>query len=468
MHYIRSAKKIVLVRPPYSLVYKVFGKLPKHREIRPPLGLLSMAGSLLNHGYDVQIVDGEPHLDSIETMVRKIVAHDPDFVGITSTTPEIGLAAEIIRSIKKRLPKTITILGGAHASAMPEQSLEAMPQLDYLVVGEGENAIVEIVNHRPVEKIIHVPGVKDLDLLPMPAKHLVNAHDYSYPNPVRGLVVLDAIETSRGCPYNCIFCFHLNGRQVRFKSTERVIEELKQSRFAFGAEMVMFFDDTFTLDKRRARSILEQAMDARINLKYHCFTRVDTLDSEILALMRAAGFANLTMGVESGDQTMLDRINKGTRLEDYRRVYAMASQAGLETRGSFMVGNPYESWETVKASIQFARHLDLYRIGVNIATPYPGTKLYDMALAGEGLRLEEPDWRQFTRWGKSVISTPDMSAYDLEQAQLLFLSHFYSNPKVVKYHARRFLNGNRSFYYYRPLLWSLARRGKQVFRRSFA
>ena len=467
MHLMKPVRRIVLVRPPYSLVYKLFGELPKHREVRVPLGLLSLAGSLIRHGYEVHVVDGEPRLESTEALVKKILALDPDVVGVTSTTPEIHLARDLITSLKRCRPGIITVLGGAHASAVPESTLESIPQLDYIVVGEGEDAIVEIVQHLPREQIVKLPPVEDLDSLPFPAKHLVDPADYSYPHPQNGMVVLDAVETSRGCPFNCIFCYHCNGNTTRFKSADRVWAEIRQSQEQFKAQMVMFFDDTFTLNKNRAKTILQGFLEKQIKLKYHCFTRADTLDEEIIRLMREAGFAKLTMGIESGDQSMLDRLNKGIRLEQYAKAYAMVYRAGLETRGSFMIGNPYESWSTVKASIDFARSLDLFRIGVNIATPYPGTKLYDMALAGKGITLVESDWKNFTRWGRSVVRTPEMSARDLEQAQLAFLSAFYSNPKVIRYHMKRFWQGNRAYYYYRPFLWSIARNWKKPWRNCF-
>ncbi len=179
--------------------------------------------------------------------------------------------------------------------------------------------------------------------------------------------------------------------------------------------------------------------------------------------MREAGFVKLTLGVETGDPEMLKRLKKGTTLDQYRKAFKMCSEAGMETRGSFMVGNPYETWDSIWKSIRFARSLDLYRIGVNIATPYPGTRLHEQAVACDGVELLEQDWNNYKRWGRAVIRTPELSSDDLEKAQILFLREFFTNPKILRYHAKRFLQGNRSFYYYRPLLWSISHKIRHPF-----
>jgi radical SAM superfamily enzyme YgiQ (UPF0313 family) len=459
IHPIASRRKtIVLVRPPYSLVYSLFGELPRDREVRPPLGLLQLAGSLLRRGHRVRIIDGEPALLGVERLVRLILAERPDFVGVTSTTPEIDLVRRLVSAVKRSRPRIVTVLGGAHASALPEATLELIPELDHVVVGEGENAIVALVENRPVEPVVRAPAIEDLDDLPFPPKHLLAPAHYRYPHPRRGMVTLDALETSRGCPHDCSFCFHLDGRATRFKSPERVREELRRSRADFGADMVMFFDDTFTLRKERALRMLDGMAGDGTSLGYSCWTRADSLRPEIVRAMRRAGFVKCSVGVESADPAMLRRLRKGTTLEQFRRAFTWLHRAGIETRGSFIVGGPHETRESVDRSIAFARGLDLFRVGVNIATPYPGTRLYEQALAGEGIELVESDWSRFTRWGRAVVRTETMSPRDLEAAQRRFLSRFYGSPKVVAYHLERFLRGNRSRYYYRPLLWSLAHR----------
>jgi radical SAM superfamily enzyme YgiQ (UPF0313 family) len=459
-------RKVVLVRPAYSVIYRLFGKVPDDREVRPPLGLLSLAGSLRHARHEVSVIDGEPRMLDTDAIVREIVRREPEFLGITSTTPEFCYAQEIIQAAKKALPGLVTVLGGAHASALPEECLAETPGLDYVVVGEGENALVDIVENRPRERVLRPEPVKSLDLLPLPARDLVNPDDYRYAAPREGLVTMDAVEASRGCPFSCSFCFRVAGHSTRFKSAERVVEELSWSRQHFRSRLVIFFDDTFTLDRRGVKKLLNQILEARLGLGFHCFTRSDTMSAELAELMARAGFVKATMGVESGSQEVLDRLHKGTKLDHYRKAFGWLHAAGIETRGSFIVGTPHESWRTVAESIAFARSLDLFRVGVNIATPYPGTEMYHQAKAKDGIEMLQTDWRLFCRWGRSVVRTPDLTAAEIEEAQRIFLAEFYSSPRVLRYHAARFLGGNRSFYYYRPVLWSLWRRLNGVSIRS--
>jgi anaerobic magnesium-protoporphyrin IX monomethyl ester cyclase len=463
---LRRRKKVVLVRPSYSGIYKLFGRVPDDREVRPPLGLLSIAGSLRHAGHDVEVIDAEPHLLDTDEIVREVARREPDFLGVTSTTPEFSLTQEIVRQAKAARPGLVTVLGGAHASALPESCLDETPGLDYVVVGEGEQAMIDLVENRPRDRVLRPEPVKDLDALPLPARDLVDPRDYRFASPQEGLVTTDAVEASRGCPFSCSFCFHLAGQPTRFKSAERVVEELAQSRRTTKAQLVIFFDDTFTLDRRHVKKLLGRIVESRLGQKFHCFTRADTMSQEVVELMAKAGFVKATMGVESGSQEVLDRLQKGTKLEDYRRAFRWLHAAGIETRGSFIVGVPHETWHTVKASIDFARSLDLFRIGVNIATPYPGTRLHEQARRKEGIELLQTDWRHFCRWGHSVVRTPAMEAAEIEEAQRIFLAEFYSSPRVVRYHARRFLGGNHSLYYYRPVMWSVWRRLNGVSIRS--
>jgi len=416
---------------------------------------LSLAGSLEKEGYDVSIIDGEVHLLTADQITKQTLEYQPSFVGITSTTPEYHVALKVAQDVKKHDKNITVVMGGAHVSALPEESLkEANGSIDHVVVGEGEYAIVDVVKRQTNEKILRYPEIKDLNTLPTPAKHLLDYSYYRYAHPQKGLIKTDAIETSRGCPFQCTFCFKLHGSKVRFKDPMRVVDEIEKSHTQLGTQMFIFFDDTFTLKRERAVKICNEILRRDLKLSFFCFTRADTLDRELILLMKKTGFDKVTLGIESGNQEILKRIKKGTKLEDYEEKYNLMYEAGIETRGSFIVGNPGETRETVEDSIRFAKKLPLFRAGVNILTPYPGTSLYRDALEGKnGLKLVCKDWRDFTRWGTSVVETPDLTKDDLERYQKRFLREFYSSRKVILYHLKEFLfKANHSFYYYRPVL----------------
>lgn len=456
-----NPKRVTLVRPPYSTVYGIYKNIPKDREVRPPLGLLYLASALENNGCSVTIIDGEPELLSTEEILKRMKLSEPDFVGVTSTTPEFTVAEEIIKELKKYDPNIITIAGGPHVSALPEESLKDCPDIDYIVVGEGEKSIVKIVNEHPKGRILSSLPIQNLDELLPPARHLIDYNLYRYPVPHKGLVKMDAIESSRGCPFHCTFCFHLHGNKVRFRDPIQVVDEIEKSYRETGSEFFMFFDDTFTLKRDRVITILDEIINRGLKLGFYCFTRVDTLDEELLRKMKEARFVKITMGIESGNQKMLDRLKKGTKLEDYKRVYNLMAALGLETRGSFMIGCPYETHQTITDSINFAKKLPLYRIGVNNLTPYPGSEIYNSALKGEGIRLICKDWKEFKRWGTSVVETDELSKEDIEYYQKKFLREFNSSPKVLFYHLKQLLlKHNLSYYYYRPIIYAVRERIK--------
>ncbi len=457
--------RVTLIRPAYtSVVYGFYRPLlsrghrdatPKNREIKPPLGLMYLASALEAAGVHVEIIDAESELLPAEDVVARVMASKPDFVGITSTTPEFHIAMDILARVKAEAPEVVTMAGGAHVSAAPQQSLEEHPALDYIVIGEGEESIRRIVLERPRERVLRSSAYCDLNQLAPPARHLINYDHYQSPEPGMGLVKTDVLETSRGCPFRCAFCFHIHQKEVRFRDVESVIAEIEKSHRETGAVLFNFFDDTFTVNNKRAIAICDELIRLDLGCRFYCFTRADTLSRELLEKMHRAGFSKTTLGIESGNQSVLDRYRKGTKLEQYERAYRWMVDIGIETRGSFILGAPYETHQTVRDSINFARKLPLYKVGVNILTPYPGTELYDVATqAGGGVRLLCQDWKEYRRWGTSVVETDELSAADMEYYQKKFLREFYGSWKVVFYHLKQFLGGNHSYYFYRPVIYA--------------
>ena len=216
----------LLIRPAYSLnIYKVYGKLPKYREIRPPLGLMYIASYLETHRCQVNIIDAEVELLSNDRLLSEILRIAPAYVGITSTTPESPKVEELFTMIKKSAPGIITIAGGPHFSAVPVTENGAYDAIDYIVVGEGEKALLKIIKERPKEKVIELENTEALDELPFPARRLVNYEHYRFPVPGKGLLRMDTALTSRGCPFQCSFCFNRNTK-VRFRNISNCLDEI--------------------------------------------------------------------------------------------------------------------------------------------------------------------------------------------------------------------------------------------------
>jgi len=245
-----------------------------------------------------------------------------------------------------------------------------------------------------------------------------------------------------------------------------VLDELQalNSRFRkMGSNgFVVFLDDTLTFSRQRARELFE-GMEGR-GLSLHCtgFTRANTIatrygmteDIDFVRLMRRVGFRSISFGIETGSEHLNTALNKGVALDDYRRAYRILRRAGFEEmRGSFIVGNPYETEQTIQESIRFAKELKLHRVGVNIMTPYPGTDAYDAARNGRGLYFEPHanNYRNYRRWGQSVVSTESLNARALEYWHPRFLAEIYGSRNCIAHALGELRNGNISFYYHRPV-----------------
>ncbi len=463
----KNPRRVVLVRMPYQMVYRVYGNLPKDREVRPPLGLLYVAGSLEEAGHTVHIIDAEPEMLHPDEIFKRTMALNPDFVGFTATTPEIHGVEMLCHMIKKANPAIVTIVGGSHISAIPRETLQDCPEIDYAVVGEGELSAVHIVNNLPNERIIRSKDIHCTDDVPLPARHLLNYEWYKYPWPGKGLVQMDVLESIRGCPFMCTFC-SVRGVKPRSRDVVKVVDEIEASYHKNGTKLFMFFDDTLTVNKQHVFNLCDELIKRGLNKKivFYANTRANTTTPEMLDKLIEAGVTEMSMGVETGSDVMMKAIRKGCTTQQYKQVYEWMYDKGLQTRASFIVGLPYETHETVRDSINFAKTIDLMRCAVNILTPYPGTQTYKQAMAHDGVHLVCSDWKDFKRWGKSVIRTDDLTPEDLEWYQKRFLAEFYTQPKVLWYHFKQILSGNLSFYFYRPVWFGIKNRIKQFLTQS--
>lgn len=448
---------IVLIRPAYSLnIYKVYGKLPKYREIRPPLGLMYIAAFLESNGFKVSIIDAEKDLLDTKNVLKKITEISPKYAGITSTTPEFPKVKELFDSIKRIMPRIVTVGGGPHFSAVPVSRDGSYDNIDYIVVGEGEKALLKIVNESAKEKVVEVPNESPLDELPFPARHLINYDYYQFPMPGKGMIRMDTVVTARGCPFSCLFCFNRNTK-VRYREIKKCVDEIELSHNKYNTEFFMFLDDTLTISKNRTTELCDEIIKRGLHKKiaFYANARADSIDFDTLRKLKQAGVVEISMGVESGNQQILNMVNKGTKIKQYQQVYSWMRKLGFETRGSFILGHPYETHQTVRDTINFAKRLKLVRVSCCIMTPYPGTKVYQMALENKGIHLISNNWGEFTRYGRSVIRTDELTKEDLEKYQKLFIMEFYTQPKVIFYHLAQLFKGNLSLYYYRPVIFAI-------------
>jgi anaerobic magnesium-protoporphyrin IX monomethyl ester cyclase len=466
-----SSIRTTLVRQSFRNVYSLFDEV-EEREIRPPEGLLYVAAALERRGHQVTAIDNEVLNLVDDQLLARIASTEPNMVGMGATTPEFPHIAKFLERLRSEL-NVVTVLGGPHATADAEAVLANYPGIDYVIRGEGEITTSELadsmLNGEPPESLpglaFHKNGrvivtpprslISDLDALALPARHLLDYRQYHYPLRGRGMEQVATMITSRGCPYRCIFCYSMHGHQVRFRSIPNVIAELEQIIDKYGVRYFIFHDECFTLNRQRVLAFCNQILNRKLDIKWFCFTRGDTIDQEVADRMAEAGCVKISLGVESGSQDMLDRSGKKTKLDKITQAFRILNRAGIETRGSFIIGLPGEDQRSVQQTFDFAKSLKMYQFGLNIATPYPGTQMWKMAEAGNGIRFENTELTEFRRWGKAVIATEKLAADDLVRAQRRGMVQFYLRPKILWFYLREYLRGNHTPYYYRPVRFAL-------------
>lgn len=445
--------RVLLVAPPWLDVYGNFTAAAKLGCVSLPLGLMYLAGAVLDAGSECRIVDMESEETSAEGLVEIIRQYAPHLVGLTATTPVYKSARHLAQEIRKHFPSLPLALGGVHSTIVGRKVLEECPELDFQVCGEGEETLQEIIaafeagsslegiagviyrENGSVVENARRPLTEDLDSLPLPARQLVGRDLYQHSVPGKKFVPYANVFTSRGCPYRCIFCSQhtMHGRRMRWHSVERVVQELRYITEEMDVHHVVFMDETLTLNKERTLAICTAICDAGLEFTWEGWTHAATVDEEMLRAMKAAGFVRISFGIESGDPEILEKIKKDVTLEQIRRAYRIAAKVGVETRGSAMLGHPYETRETAWRTIRFIRSIrGCQQIFLNIACPYPGTELYEYASTGRGgMRLLSADYSRYTRYGDPVIEVNDLSASDLKRLQSLGLLYFYLTPRRI-------------------------------------
>lgn len=432
--------------------------LPRWLTQRPiqPMGLLYMGAVLRQAGHRVQIMDGEVDQIDNATMAAAVAKIRPDLFGITATTAQANQAFALAAAVKAESPDTFVVLGGAHASALTEECLQESPHLDAVAFGEGEQTVIELaarvrdrasleglhgVAYRVGDAITVNPSrelIEDLDTLPFPAWDLIPMHRYTastwFPNKVKQYT---NIFTSRGCPYGCTFCGAKTTwtRKFRARSPENVVDEMQAAYTQLQIPNFFISDDLFTLQRKRVMAICELMLERGLHVTWTCLSRVNTVDAEMLALMKRAGCYLISFGLESGSQEVLDRLDKGTTVEQGIKAVELARAAGIRILGSFMIGSPGETPETVEQTIRLIRRLKLDEIALGVTTAYPGTDLFDTF----GADVKGLDWNKALAFNPSAADHASvfLKCTDLEDDQIRQLFHkamreaVLYNPRLV-------------------------------------
>jgi len=256
------------------------------------------------------------------------------------------------------------------------------------------------------------------------------------------------------------------GNRVRLRDPVLVVNEVEDCIKNYGTEYINFVDDTFMVNARRVIELCEEITRRKLEFSWQCFTRADTIEEGLLRAMKEAGCKQISVGVESGNQEILDKAGKGIKLAQYVRAYELLGKVGFEKRGSFILGLPYDTAKTLRETIDFAKKLKLDRAFFNICTPYPGTQLFQMAEEGEGLHLVTRSWKEFKRWGNAVVELETVSRDKLIEWQKIAMMEFYARPGIILHHLKAFISGDHQKFFYRPLFFGLQEFYDRKIRRS--
>lgn len=394
-----------------------------------PYGLCVML-ALLKGWCETAFLDA--HVDDLdpETFARRVAAFDPDVVGVSVLSDSYRRAGfQACELIKQAAPRATTVMGGVFVTTRPAKAM-AHPAVDYGVMGEGEYVFPQLVRHimgqepnPPEEGVVFRAAdgelvirpqktfIEDLDRLPFPDYSVLDFTKYStefyHETSAPRAVPYGKMVTSRGCPIGCVFCEveHIAGRRVRAMSPERVIAEIEQLIADHGIRSIEFLDDQLIGNVHRFRRLLELLIAKDWDLVWNAHNvSVFLLDEALLDLMKAAKCVFTSLAVESGSPRVLKEIiGKPVNIDHAVRLAEHARAIGIDTCGLFVIGFPGETWDEIRATIRLAETLPVDYVKINIAAPFPGTRLYDLAIRTGAL---PPDFDMDTvAWGKSVMAT---------------------------------------------------------------
>lgn len=436
--------KLALIHPSNKDVYSGFAR-PKVK--RMPVGLAYLAAFTKSNGIDTILIDAEASDLNMADIVKNIQDFKPDAVGITCTTPIFYEAVAIAEALKESGIGAKIILGGSHITALPENSLEASKAIDFVVHGEGEITLLELLRaFEKKESPSRVKGlgfkqggkiflnssrerISDFDSLPFPARELLPMDKYLDEMNFNEPYTL--VTTSRGCPYNCIFCASAVtwGGNIKYRSVENIIAELKEIKTKFSISNITFVDDTLNCDRRRLRGLAKGIIEAGLGLSFVCNMRVNNIYEEDLALLKKAGCRTVYFGIESADNKILKNIEKGITREMSEKAVNLVKKSGMDVHGSFIFGNPGDTEKTVKDTIEFALGLGLKIAQFNIATPFPGTKLWHLAKAKGVLR--EKDFNKYKMYYSVSANLSDLTDEQLIYYQKTAYERFNKSKKEL-------------------------------------
>jgi len=439
---------VVLMLPPLRNVVGAATPdyVDSNRGHTPPMGLLYVQAACERSRHESIFLDADLEGWDHEEAARQALSHNPDLVGLQAMTFTLPDAYLVAKAIKRVNPKVKVLIGGPHPTIYPTETV-ALDAVDFAFAGEGEIGMIQFLDaFHDSEWRSAVPGIackrngrvyftpsagyiKEMDIIPFPARRSSPYHRYSSVLAERNPITI--MITSRGCPFNCIFCNRM-GRKYRYHSPNYILAEIDEI-ISLGIREIFVHDDTFTLRRNRVEAICRGLIERGHDIAWEARTRIDCVDEELLALMRRAGCHRLSFGVESGSEHVLEKMRKGIDLERVEKVFSWCRREGIITLADFMIGNLGETIEDIDKTLDLMKKINPDYVQFSICSPYPGTPLYELALQ-RGL-ISSDVWLEFAREPLQKFHSPVWTEYfteeELSRIAASAYRAFYMRPSFI-------------------------------------
>lgn len=430
--------KVLLMRP-------IESRVAKSGDVMPPLGLAYIASILEKNGIEVTVLDCPALSISWEDLRSRITEESPDMLGISCMTTAVPGAMKIANLAKKILPNCTIVFGGPHVTALPRETLLENPNVDVVVIGEGENTVLDLcrslikgnrldsvpgIAFRKNEKTKVTPSrplIGNLDEIPFPARHLLPMEKYSMATSKRNPCT--TMIASRGCPYLCKYCSShiIHGRRVRIRSVDNVLSEIRCIQDKYHVKDVAFMGDTFTAKWKWVQKFCDKIVSENIHINWQCQTSVKNVNYDLLLRMKQAGCYMINYGVEFGSQRILDAAHKVIKLDEVERAFRLTKKVGIATYAYFMMGYPGENIADIRKTMKLSRALNPDFVQFSIYTPFPGSESYNEHYD----MIKDRDWGSFDYAYTPVIETKEFSREDILELYNQAYREFYIRPSYI-------------------------------------
>lgn len=409
----------------------------------PPVSLASAAAVLEEDGHQVRVIDFPAIRLDVDTLMKIIRDERPDFAIWNTGTPTLPFDLNIARLIKKESPETATGVIGTHVTILPEEALR-QPAVDIVIRGEPEKIIRNLCTHgasgwEAVKGIsyrrrdgngIHNNPPEDFlapEAIPKPAWHALDCSPYRLPLKGRQFLI---VSPTRGCPYQCSFCTApiYYGKKLRERPIEHVMDEIEDNVARHGVREFFIWADTFTVNRNYVMRFCQAIMERDLRIAWTCNSRVDTVDEELLTMMKKAGLWMISFGLESGADNVLAHSEKKITVDQSKTAVTAASRCGIKVAGHFIFGLPGETEKTMEETLALALKLPLDIAQFYVAAPFPGTKLYDEALRNNWFKNRAS---QFYSQSDAALELPGLPAERVNAFRRYAYKKYYARPQAV-------------------------------------